>query len=220
MRAVIIGAGSHGKVVLEILREQGHEPIGWLDDTEAFWGTERSGIPVLGGIDNLHALDPQDAGAVIAIGHTLPRMAIGERVRAMGFSLLNAIHPSAVVMRGVTLGYGNCVCAGAILGTDTKVGSMVIVNTRASIDHDSVVEDGAWIAPGVCAAGGITVGRGAYISIGAVLTARVRIGEGAVVGAGAVVTRDIPPRVLALGVPARIVRPIDAAFNWQRLISG
>jgi galactoside O-acetyltransferase len=36
----------------------------------------------------------------------------------------------------------------------------------------------------------------------------VRIGYGSVVGAGSVVSRDIPPMVVAVGVPARVLRPI------------
>jgi acetyltransferase-like isoleucine patch superfamily enzyme len=58
---------------------------------------------------------------------------------------------------------------------------------------DIVLEDGVWLATGV------TVSAG------------VRIGRGAVVAAGSVVTSDIPPGVLAAGVPARVIRPLTAA---------
>ena len=67
---------------------------------------------------------------------------------------------------------------------------------------------------------GILIRRGAYVSTGAVLVAGATVGEDAVVGAGAVVTSDVPPRVLVMGVPARVVRSLDGSFDYSRLISG
>jgi acetyltransferase-like isoleucine patch superfamily enzyme len=56
---------------------------------------------------------------------------------------------------------------------------------------------------------GIVVEDGAWIGAGAILLDGVRVGAGAVLGAGAVVTRDVPPRTLAVGTPARVVRSLD-----------
>jgi acetyltransferase-like isoleucine patch superfamily enzyme len=57
---------------------------------------------------------------------------------------------------------------------------------------DIVVEDDVWLATGVTVLAG------------------VRIGRGTIVGAGSVVTHDLPPGVLAAGVPARVLRTIEA----------
>ena len=57
---------------------------------------------------------------------------------------------------------------------------------------------------------GIIVEDGAWIGAGAIVLDGVRVGQGAVVGAGAVVTRDVPPRMLVVGSPARVVRSLDA----------
>jgi UDP-2-acetamido-3-amino-2,3-dideoxy-glucuronate N-acetyltransferase len=56
------------------------------------------------------------------------------------------------------------------------------------------------------------VRRGASIGAGAVILPGVEIGAEAMVGAGAVVTTDVPPRVVVVGNPARVVRHLpDAA---------
>lgn len=53
------------------------------------------------------------------------------------------------------------------------------------------------------------IGKNAWIGVNATILPGVTIGEGAIVGAGAVVTKDVPPRTLAVGVPARIVKELD-----------
>lgn len=57
----------------------------------------------------------------------------------------------------------------------------------------------------------ITIHAGAWIGARAVILPGVTIGAGAVVAAGAVVTKDCEPHTLYAGVPARVVRPLDAA---------
>ena len=55
------------------------------------------------------------------------------------------------------------------------------------------------------------VKKGASIGSGATILANVTIGERAIVGAGSVVTRDVPPDVIVVGNPARILRRIDTS---------
>jgi len=55
----------------------------------------------------------------------------------------------------------------------------------------------------------ITIGNDVWIGAGVSVLPGVTIGDGAVIGAGSVVTKDIPPRVLAVGNPCRVIRPIS-----------
>lgn len=219
MRVIIFGAGRYGKVVWESLRAEGHDVLGWLDDNSALHGTLHCGVEVLGGLDYLRRCDPRDLGAIVAIGYSRVRLAVAAKLDAWGVRLINSVHPSAVVMPSVSMGRGNCICAGAIVQSCVRIGNNVIINTGATIDHDSVLEDGAWIAPGVHTGGCVTIGREAYVSIGAVIGAGVTIAEGAVIGAGAVVTRHVPAHTVALGTQPRLFSR-DDSFDFKKLISG
>jgi acetyltransferase-like isoleucine patch superfamily enzyme len=62
----------------------------------------------------------------------------------------------------------------------------------------------------------VTIGWGSYIGLGAVIIQGVTVGEQAYVGAGAVVTRDVPPRTVVVGNPAKPVRRYDPGTGrWE-----
>jgi acetyltransferase-like isoleucine patch superfamily enzyme len=60
------------------------------------------------------------------------------------------------------------------------------------------------------------VKKGASIGSGATILANVTIGERAIVGAGSVVTRDVPPDVIVIGNPARVLRKLDATTGSSK----
>jgi len=55
----------------------------------------------------------------------------------------------------------------------------------------------------------VDIGDGAWIGAGSFVMKGVRVGEGSIVAAGSVVVRDVPPRSLAAGNPARVLRALD-----------
>ena len=65
--------------------------------------------------------------------------------------------------------------------------------------------------PGTMSRGATVVGENVWIAAHVVVTDGVKIGDGAVVGAGAIVMDDIPPQVLAVGMPARVVRKLGSS---------
>ena len=63
----------------------------------------------------------------------------------------------------------------------------------------------------------VKIGRGSWIGQNVVILPGVTIGEGAVIGANSVVGSDVPPRSLAVGAPARVVKTWDhASSSWVR----
>jgi UDP-perosamine 4-acetyltransferase len=199
---VIIGAGGHAKVVIDLLNSSG-VPIFGLTDVD---GSPRRilGAPVLGNDEILPSLFTQGVRhAFVALGDNRLRLAMGTRVHALGFDLVNAISPRATISPSARLGRGVAIMAGAVINADAQIGDLAIINTGAGVDHDTFVGRGSHVGPGAAVAGGVHIGSGALLGVGSSVAPGCSIGEGATIGAGACVIDDIAPDLVAVGVPAR-----------------
>lgn len=214
-RVVIVGAGGHGRVVLDILLRAGHvEVAGFLDSNRSLHGRRVDGKPVLGSMADVPRLRDQGiTGAAVAIGDNGTRRAFAEQLEEAGLELINAIHPSANLAHNVSLGRNVVIAAGAVVCTHCQIGDSAILNTGCIVDHESLIGTAVHICPGARLAGRVTVEAGAFIGIGATVIQNVRIGYEAVVGAGAVVIRDVPPLTTVVGVPARPIREWGSGYE-------
>jgi sugar O-acyltransferase (sialic acid O-acetyltransferase NeuD family) len=138
------------------------------------------------------------------------RIRLHERLSGLGLQPVTIAHASAVIASNATIGSGCQIMAGAIVMPEARLGRQCIINTKASVDHEDVLDDGVEVAPGGTLCGLVTVGVNGWICAGATVLPRIRIGADAVIGAGAVVIRDVPPGVTIVGAPARrILRTMD-----------
>jgi sugar O-acyltransferase (sialic acid O-acetyltransferase NeuD family) len=204
-KVVVLGAGGHGKVVLELLLlDKTMDVAGLIDANPALRGTTVLGVPVLGGDDQIARSGA--TGFVVGIGNVgnpEPRRRVFDAALARGLSPVRLVHPSATISGFAEVGEGTVVMAGAIVNPGAVLGRNVIVNTGAIVDHDCRIGDHAHVAPGARLSGGVTVGRSALIGVGASVRQGIAIGEEAIVGAGAVVVGDVAARVTVVGTPAR-----------------
>lgn len=208
-KLAVWGAAGHALVVADILRLCGdYQVVGFLDDFNPHrHHTMFCGAPILGGQEQLARLkDNAVESLIIAVGDCNRRLQLAEIARKQGFSLASAVHPRAIVASDVIIGPGTVVAAGTVINSGTRLGENVIVNTCASVDHECLLEDGTHVCPGVHCGGQVSIGRATQVGIGATVINQIRIGAGSLIGAGSVVVSDIPDKVVAFGVPARIVR--------------
>lgn len=213
-RVIGLGAGGHAKVVIEILRFHPEFALhGLLDSSPAMQGQTVLDVPVLGFDEMLENLRHQSVDHFfVGLGtatSTAPRKRLFEKALALGFTPVDAIHPTAVVSPSAAWGPGVTVLPLAVINAQARLGANVIVNTGAIVEHDCQIADHVHLGPGVRLGGSVEVGEGALIGIGAILRPGVRIGRRAVVGAGAVVVKDVPDEVVVVGSPARLLRTID-----------
>lgn len=205
-RVVILGSGGHAKVVIEILRENpALDIVGCLAQERG--APSVRGVPVIGDDSELPRL--RDAGvahAFVALGDNRLRLRVIEYVLAQGLQLINAVSRHAVLSPSAQLGTGIAVMAGAVINAEAAVGNGVIVNTGATIDHDCVLGPMSHVGPGTNLAGSVRIGAGAFLGTGCRVTPGIRIGDWSVVGAGSAVFGDIPANVVAVGVPAKVMK--------------
>jgi acetyltransferase-like isoleucine patch superfamily enzyme len=127
------------------------------------------------------------------------------------------------VRERVAVGDDVVIGRGSLVENDTTIGAMTKIQAEAYITAYSTLEENVFIAPCVVTTNdnfmgrterrrelikGPTIRRGARIGGGAVLLPGVEIGEEAFVGAGAVVTKDVQPRMVVVGNPARVMRGV------------
>jgi sugar O-acyltransferase (sialic acid O-acetyltransferase NeuD family) len=211
---LIIGAGGHGRVVLDILLAGGtYRPIGFVDADPKLKDTKVGGLAVFGGIHLLNKLKQQHQlkTAIIAIGDNRTRASYVQTVRDHGLDLINAIHPAASLSPSATLGRNVVIAAHATVCADATIADLAIINTAAVIDHECEVGHAAHICPGAHLAGRVRIGAGAFVGLGANIIQCLTIGDAATIGAGAVVLSDVPGGATAVGVPARIIKRIASA---------
>jgi UDP-perosamine 4-acetyltransferase len=202
---IIIGAGGHAKVVIELMRAKGRYQIAGCTALSKS-GSILDNVLILGTDDVLPALLSKGVRkAFIAIGDNLLRLRLLAKVSEMGFELINVVSPNAVVSPSATLGRGIAIMAGAVINASAQIGNGAIINTNASVDHDCCIGDGVHIGPGSALAGNVVVGPESILGAGTTVIPSVRIGRRTIIGAGSVLIRDIPDEATAVGVPARII---------------
>jgi len=206
MKTIIIGAGGHGKVILDILLSYmpAQSIAGFADDYIAK-GTVINNYRVLDNIDNLlKAISVADYQLALGIGDNNIRQQIYKKTVRKGFIIVTPVHPGSIISPTAKIGDGTAIMGGAVINASSDIGKASIINTGATVDHDCGVGDWVHISPGANLAGGVSVGNNSHIGIGACVIGGIKIGVNCRVGAGAAVISDIDDGLTVVGVPARL----------------
>jgi len=207
---VIFGAGGFGREVAWIIEDinrvgKRFELLGFVDDDPQMKGRILNGYPVLGGIEYLER--KRSLGIALGLGLPVARHKVMRRLEHLDLKYPNLIHPSAYIGPGVEFGIGNIVYIGCVLAPNCKLGNFCVLELKATVGHDAVLDDFASTAVGVDFGGYSHAAYGTYFGNHATVLPSIKIGAWTVVGAGAVVNRDLPENVVAVGVPARVIKP-------------
>lgn len=199
---VILGAGEFARQILGILEDinchhTAYQLLGFLDTNKT---DSVEGVPMLGGDEQLGSMD---ADYVIGVGSPPLRHKLGSLADNYGRTAASLLHSAAWVDRRARVGPGTLVAECAHIQYGATVGRHVIVNINAIVGHDCQVGDYSALAGNVIIGARARIGSDVFFGMNSVVMGDVTVGDRAVIGAGAVVTKDVPPDICVVGVPAK-----------------
>ena len=210
MKSVIIGAGTYGEVYLAYLQEAGVDIVGFLDDNPKLENSDVRGVPVLGKIDLLQTL--QNTHSIEAvycpIGNNKLRASLLQNANLLGYQTPNFIHPSVHISPDVNIANeGVYILPKTIIMPWSKIDKYVMMSVGSIVSHHSHLEEGCFLSFGVNFGASIIAHKYAYCGINStIMTGIKELGEDCLIGAGAVVIRDVEPRAIVAGVPAKVIK--------------
>jgi len=199
----ILGASGHGKVIAEIAELSGYQKIVFFDDNKTeklfeFWKIQGDTKNL---ISNLSIFD----ACIVAIGNNKIRMEKINLLLLNNANIISLIHPLASVSLYSKIQKGSVVMAGAVINPFVNIGISCIINTNSTIEHDCMIGHGVHVSPNVAIAGGVSVGDETWIGIGSSVKQNIKIGSHVILGIGSVLLKNLPNKVTAYGIPAKII---------------
>ncbi len=210
---LIIGAKGFAKEVLEILNRLNRiTDLVFYDDVNKDTPDvlfER--FPVLKSADQAkYYFENINNNFTIGIGDPKLRRKLADKFEALGGQLVSTICNSAQIgCYGNKIEQGCNIMTGVIITSDVKIKKGSLINLNSTIGHDCQIGEFVEISPGVNISGNCKIGDYTNIGTNAVILPKVIVGNNVIIGAGAVVTNDLPDNVIAVGVPAKIIKYLD-----------
>ncbi len=210
----LCGAGNGEGVRLALLVDRVSRRWGrivLLDDDVAKHGSDRLGVPIIGGFDRLLDADPTTDEVVDLVTRTtVGRAAAREKIATYRIPFASLIHPE-VELFGARIHDDVTIYANASIGAESTIATSCVVLTGAVVGHGTHLGQGCIIAPNAVINARVRVGERVYVGSNASILPDLSIGDGATIAGNTLVVSDVPAGATALGVPATIVRPPSTA---------
>ncbi len=217
---ILYGGTGQAKVVRPIIESQGARVVAVFDDTKGLKSPFEDvsiycGFGALKKWINNNKIN--NLGFVVCIGNPngLARYKIAKKVSELGLIPYSVIDKSSIIADNCILGSGIQVMAGTVIMPEVIIGDQCIVNTKASIDHESIIEDGCEIGPGATLCGCVNMKVNSWVCAGATITPRCIIGKNSIVGAGSAVVNNVNNNIVVAGVPAKEIYSINKEFQQK-----
>jgi acetyltransferase EpsM len=199
----IFGAGGHAKSVSSTLMDLGIKDF--FHVTKDGFGDSIYNKEIVSEEIFLNKRICQDI--FIAIGDNKTRKflytSLLEKSKIWNFPSI--IHKSAVVSSETRIGEGALIGANAYVGPSVFVGKFVIINTGATLEHDSFIDDFASLGPMSVTGGGVKISQGCEVGLGATLHPQVTMDDWSTLGAASYLRNSLQRNATAVGSPARVL---------------
>jgi len=206
---LLIGAGGHASVLLDMLIQKKLNILGYVSSFPATNKTLFSDLHWFKNDDDILQFDKSIIKLANGIG-SLPgntsRADFYNKYRELGYRFATIVATDSSVSMYAYLGEGVQVMRGAIIQTGASIGCNSIVNTGSIVDHDCSIGSNNHIAPGVTISGQVTSKENVHFGTGASVIQSINVNENVVIGAGTTITKDIEKNTICY--PSRIFKKV------------
>ena len=210
-KIIIIGADVSGMNIHTIIEDINDiksewQIIAYLDEFKKE-GESLFKIPIFSSFEEIVSskkIKPEETFVISAIGNPKNRCRLMEQAKRIGFKATTIIHPSANISKQANIEEGCIFCQFSSVHPFAKIEPFCYVHSGTIIGPKAEILKGVTINS-LCAISAKTkIGKKSYIGVGTKVIQGIKIGEETTLAAGSVVIKDLPDRVLAAGVPAKI----------------
>jgi len=205
-KLILIGAGGHARIAIDIANLNNFKILGIIDlNYKQKKKTEYiNSYPVIGGLEKLKNFETKNIKAFISIGDNITRKKYYKILLNRNFSVINLIHPSAIISKSVSLGSGVMVGPGAIINANSMIKDNVIINSGSIIEHEVTVFSHSHCAPRSIVAGRSIIGETVVVGAGSIIIENLEIGKNSIIAAGSTVIKKVANNLLIAGTPGKI----------------
>ena len=200
---IVIGAGSFAVSITEMILENGYNIKYFVDKK-----VKRKSLLGYEVRKRISIRDHKDLKIVIAIGTNFIRSRVTEELETkyknIKFPMI--IDNSSKISKSASIGKGSIVMANTFIGVKSRIKDFCILNTKASIDHESVMQNFSSLGPNVTTGGKVNIGSRSAICIGTTLKDKIKIQKDTVVGAGSYVNKNLNSNSVYFGNPVKLIR--------------
>lgn len=204
---VIVGAGENADIAFEYFtHDSDRDVVAFAVEREYLESSEHEGLPVIALEDIADAYPPDTHETFVALSSTQlnrVRERLFRHVKELGYTCASFVSPHAFVWRNVKVGENTFIFENNVLQHLVEVGDNVVLWSGNHVGHRTVIEDHVFIASHVVISGYCRVGEYTFMGVNSSVGDGLTIGRDNVVGAGAVVVKDLEPRGVYVGNPAK-----------------
>jgi sugar O-acyltransferase (sialic acid O-acetyltransferase NeuD family) len=213
-RLRIFGAGLRAQVAVDQIAWHFKDKYiveGYYDDKLPLDSPGPNGFPVLGTIDQGVAATPgSGADVYLAMGtyRSWRSCELFVELSVKGLKFARLIAPTAHVSPSAVIGENALIFGGVFVGSEAVVGHLFTAHGGTVVEHHCTIGNNVLLGPGVTLAGLTHIEDHCFLGSGTSTKPRTRVGVGTMTGAGSVVIADLPPGVIAAGLPAARQRDV------------
>ena len=211
---VIIGAGGFGREIVDRIRLIKEKTgvaewnvVGLIDENPDIKETVE-GYKVLGNLDYYLNMENKPY-FFVGIANSHVRERIATRCKAAGCKAATIIYPNVELGANTEIGEGCLICGNVILRNEVKIGPFCVVQSNGIFGHDTKVGAYTSFMTDALVGGETNIGSHCYFGLRATVINRINITDECTVGACACVVKDAEVPGTYVGVPAKLVKPLQ-----------